>query len=132
VGLLFEAQSTATVGGEYFRDHSRETRLTIPKVTIIGTIIRSRGRFFPLNATIVPRAVRQLQRVSISNVQNAAMFIEDDELVDWLRILGSFRLDRVDVETVPTLGYVAVVPRRSPPRDPTAFPSVSGVIQAVA
>lgn len=127
VGLLFGAKNILTVGADYFRDHSRDSRLTITDVTTVGAAVRRTGRFFPLNSPIVVGVVSEPQRVPISNFQNVAFFLEDEfDVIRWLRLLGSFRVDRIDVDTVPTPGYNPRVPNGNPPLEPETFPSPDG------
>jgi hemoglobin/transferrin/lactoferrin receptor protein len=129
VGLLVAAKNVVTVGMDFFRDHSRDTRTTMTRVAIIGQgdRVTGRARFFPTPSVIVPGSVSQPQRVPISNFRDYAFFVEDEfELNRWLRLLGSFRVDRINVETVPTPGYVPRIPSGDPPFDPTTFPSSAG------
>jgi outer membrane receptor protein involved in Fe transport len=129
VGFLFAARNVLTVGMDYFRDHSRDTRATLTDVTLIGTAIRTTGRFFPRNFPIVTGSVSRPQRVPISNFENVAFFAEDEyDANRWLRLLGSFRVDRIGVDTSPTPGYSAVIPSTNPPLDPETFPPVNGLI----
>lgn len=127
VSLLLWAKNLLTSGVDYFRDHSRDSRLTITDVTTIGAANRRTGRFFPLHSPIVVGALSEPQRVPIANFQNVAFFLEDEfDVIGWLRILGSFRVDRIDVDTVPTRGYNPRIPRGVPPLDPATFPSPDG------
>lgn len=128
VSLLFGTKNRLTTGVDYFRDHSRDSRLTRVDVTIIGAGNRATGTFFPLNAPIVTGAVSHPQRVPIANFQNMALFLEDEyDPVWWLRVMGSLRIDRIDVDTVPTPGYEPRIPNSDPPLDPSTFPSPLGV-----
>jgi hemoglobin/transferrin/lactoferrin receptor protein len=129
VGLLLAARNITTIGVDYFRDHSRDTRLTITDVTLIGVANRVTGRFFPRNFPLVTGSVSQPQRVPISNFQDIAFFVEDEfDVRPWLRLLGSLRVDRIDVDTERTPGYVARLPNASPPLDPKTFPPAGGIV----
>lgn len=128
VGLLLGLKNMLTLGVDYFRDHSRDSRFTLVDVTIIGAANRETGAFFPLNAPVVTGVVGHPQRVPISNFQNVAFFAEDEfDIFRWMRILGSIRVDRISVETVPTPGYEPRIPVSDPPLDPSAFPAPSGI-----
>lgn len=129
VGLLIAGRNVITLGMDFFRDHSRDTRTTRTRVEIIGQgdRVTRRARFFSTPSVIVPSAISQPQRVPIANFRDAAFFVEDElEVSRWLRLLGSFRVDRIKVETLPTVGYVPRIPSADPPFDPKTFPAAEG------
>ncbi|MEM2591090.1 MAG: TonB-dependent receptor [Thermofilaceae archaeon] len=111
--FLFKTRNVLTTGVSYFRDHSRDSRVTITSVTIVGAVTRppSPPRFFPLNVPIVRGAVSFPQRVPISNFQNVGLFLQDEhDMTRWLRLIGGLRIDRFDVDTRPTPGYDPLLP----------------------
>lgn len=130
--FLLKSKSVLTAGLSYFRDHSRDSRVNVTSVTIVGAATRPPGpvNFFPLNVPIVRGAVSSPQRVPISNLQNIGVFVQQEhDLTRWVRVIGGVRLDRFDVDTRPTPGYDPFLPGihdATPKIDLSALPNPKG------
>lgn len=131
--VLVTPRNLLTVGTSLFRDHNKDFRLVRVDVTTIGALGRPPAppQFFPLNVPIVRGAVSQTPRVPISNFQNLALFLQDEqELGRSIRLVGSVRVDRFDIDSVRTMGYDPQAPElvdADPPLDPTSIPPIDGI-----
>lgn len=132
-GFLWGAKQVTNVGVSHFRDHSRDTQFAVTDVTIIGNILRlpnATRRFFPVRVPVAVDALSFPVRVPVANYQNVGVFVEHEaEVARWMRVLAGFRVDRFDIESVPTPGYDPVLPGledADPPFDFTTLPPASG------
>ena len=130
--FLLGTKNLLTAGSSLFRDHSKDFRQTEVGVKIIGLLTRQPPiRFFPLNATIVQGVFSFEQRVPISNFQNFAIFVQDEhELTPSIRLIGSLRIDRFDIDSRRTPNYnpsPAALQSADPPIDPATVPPVGGI-----
>ncbi|MBI4469158.1 MAG: TonB-dependent receptor [Acidobacteria bacterium] len=133
VNFLISSKNILTVGTSLFRDHSKDSRYVVTDVTTIGKIGRPPlpPTFFPFHEVIVKDNVSTAPRVPISNFQNTAVFFQDEHEVNrWLRLIGSLRIDRFDLGSVDTPGYIPQVPDvadANPPIDPSTVPPSTAI-----
>lgn len=131
--FLLGTKNLLTAGSSLFYDHSKDFRQVIVDVTQLGLLTRPPRpvRFISLPAAIVRGAASFEQRVPISNFQNLAFFVQDEhELSAALRVIGSLRVDRFDIDSRQTPNYNPR-PRRlgcaRPPVDPGTVPPIEGI-----
>jgi outer membrane receptor protein involved in Fe transport len=131
--VLLTPKNLLTAGTSLFRDHNKDFRFVVADVTTIGALGRPPAppQFFPLHVPVVRGAISQTPRVPISNFQNFAVFFQDEhELTRSARVVGSLRVDRFDIDMVPTPNYNPVAPELAdadPPLDPASVPPVGGI-----
>jgi hemoglobin/transferrin/lactoferrin receptor protein len=131
--FLLGTKNLLTAGSSLFRDHSKDARQIVVDVTTIGALTRPprAPRFFPLNNPIVVGAVSFEQRVPISNFRNFAIFLQDEqELTPAIRLIGSLRIDRFDIDSQETPNYNPRPPDLAdadPPVDLSTVPPPSGI-----
>jgi len=130
--FLISKRNLLTAGASYFYDHSRDSRVSRSEVAIIGFASRPPAppQLIPQNIALGPPSVTFPQRVPKSNFKNLGVFIQDEyDVTRRLRIIGGLRVDRFDVETLPTPGYnplLAGIDRATPPIDLSKLPSANG------
>src|SRR5262245_6923784 len=130
--FLIEGRNILTAGASYFYDHSRDSRESRSEVAIIGFATRppTPPRLIPQNIALGPPSVTFPQRVPKSDFKNLGFFIQDEfDVTRRLRIIGGLRVDRFDIETLPTPGYnplLTGIDRATPPIDLSKLPSASG------
>lgn len=131
--FLLSSKNLLIAGSSLFRDHSKDFRQVVVDVTTIGALTRPPlpPRFFPLNNPVVVGAVSFGRRVPISNFQNLAVFLQDEhELSRSLRLNGSLRIDRFDIDARPTPNYNPRPPELTdadPPIDLSTVPPAQGI-----
>ncbi|MCI0388107.1 MAG: TonB-dependent receptor [Acidobacteria bacterium] len=130
--FLINGRNILTAGASYFYDHSRDSRVSRSEVAIVGFATRPPAppQLIPQNIALGPPSVTFPQRVPKSNFKNLGVFVQDEyEVTRRLRLIGGLRLDRLDIETLPTPGYNPLLPgidRATPPIDLSTLPAVSG------
>ncbi len=130
--FLIKGRNIVTAGASYFYDHSRDSRESRSEAAIIGFATRPPAppRLIPQNIALGPPSVTFPQRVPKSNFKNLGVFVQDEyDVTRRLRIIGGLRVDRFDIETLPTPGYNPLLPgidRATPPIDLSKLPSVDG------
>ncbi len=131
--FLLGTKNVLTVGSSLFRDHNKDFRETVVSVRLVGAIGRPPlpPDFFPLDAPIVEGAVSHDLRLPISNFQNFAVFFQDEhEVSHSIRLIGSLRVDRFDIDARKTPLYNPRPPElesADPPLDLSTVPPVDGI-----
>ena len=130
--FLLHKRNVLTAGASYFYDHSRDSRVSRSEASIIGFATRPPAppRFIPQVIALGPPSVSFPQRVPKSNFKNLGLFLQNEyDVTPRLRLIGGLRVDRFDVDTLPTPGYNPLLPgidRATPAIDLTKLPSVNG------
>jgi outer membrane receptor protein involved in Fe transport len=131
--FLLGTKNLLTTGSSLFRDHSRDFRQVVVDVTQLGLLTRPPRpiRFIPLPSAVVSDASSFEQRVPIANFRNIALFIQDEhELSAAVRLIGSLRIDRFDIDSRETPNYNPR-PRQlgcaNPPIDLATVPPSEGI-----
>jgi outer membrane receptor protein involved in Fe transport len=129
--FLIEGRNILTAGTSFFRDHSRDSRLSRTRITLVGSALRPPAppTFIPIGVQIADTGNTFPQRVPTSNFDNFGFFLQDELNVNrWLRLIGGLRVDRFRVETFPTPGYnpLTGITGANPPIDTSKLPSATG------
>ncbi|HKQ80335.1 MAG TPA: TonB-dependent receptor [Blastocatellia bacterium] len=130
--FLIKGRNILTAGASYFYDHSRDSRESRSEAAIIGFATRppTPPRLIPQNIALGPPSITFPQRVPKSDFKNLGFFVQNElDVTRRLRIIGGLRVDRFDIETLPTPGYNPLLPgidRATPPIDLSNLPSASG------
>lgn len=129
--FLYKGRNILTTGTSFFRDHSRDSRVSRTRVNLIGAALVPPApptliSFFQTVAdtTTFP------QRVPKSNFDNFGFFVQDElDVTKRLRIIGGLRVDRFNVATLNTPGYNPLLPgltTATPAIDVSKLPNVNG------
>jgi outer membrane receptor protein involved in Fe transport len=130
--FLLHKRNALTAGASYFYDHSRDSRVSRSEASIIGFATRPPAppRLIPQNIPLGPPSVTFPQRVPKSNFKNLGLFLQNEyDVTPRVRLIGGLRVDRFDVETLPTPGYnplLTGIDRATPAIDLSKLPSVNG------
>ncbi len=129
--FLFAKRNLLTAGTSFFRDHSRDSRMSRTRVTLVGAALvpPAPPLFIPIGVTVADTTTFP-QRVPKSNFDNYGFFVQDElDVTKRLRIIGGLRVDRFNVETLATPGYNPLLPglaQATPAIDLSKLPSVTG------
>jgi outer membrane receptor protein involved in Fe transport len=130
--FLIKGRNILTAGASYFYDHSRDSRVSRSEAAIIGFATRPPAppRLIPQNIALGPPSLTFPQRVPKSNFKNLGLFVQDEyDLMSWLRLVGGLRVDRFDIDTLPTPGYNPLLPgidQATPSIDLSRLPNPNG------
>lgn len=106
--LVPASRHVVTMGGSFFLDHSRDSRVSRSAASIIAFATRppSPPRLIPQSISLGPATTTFPQRVPISNYRNLALFVQDEyNVTGRLRLVSALRADGFGITGVPTPGY---------------------------
>ncbi len=127
----FAKRNILTAGTSFFRDHSRDSRVSRTRVNLAGAALipPAPPTFIPIGVLLADTTSFP-QRVPKSNFDNYGFFVQDEvDVTKRLRIIGGLRVDRFNVESLNTPGYnpvLAGLTTATPAVDLSKLPSVNG------
>jgi len=128
--FLMKGRNILTAGTSFFRDHSRDSRVSRTRVNLVGAVLRP-----PAPQTFIPIGVQVAdtttfpQRVPKANFDDFGVFFQDELNVNqWFRVIGGLRVDHFRVKTFPTPGFDPLlgVTGANPAIDTSSLPSPAG------
>jgi len=131
--FLVSPTNVLTAGVTFFRDRSEDERTTVTQTSLLGNVsLGPRGpqpSVFPQPVPPRQPVVAHPVRVPDASFSDFAFFAQDEwDLAPRVRLVGSLRIDRYNVNTDPTPGYVIdpLLRGANPPIDPASFPDING------
>jgi hemoglobin/transferrin/lactoferrin receptor protein len=130
--FLLSSRNILTAGASWFYDHSRDSRISRADAGIIGFATRAPAppTFIPVpRIPFGPPATTFPQRVPVAKFKNLGLFVQDEYDVNrWLRFVGGLRVDRFDINTANTPGYLPLtgIADATPTVDASKLPSATG------
>ncbi|MBI3426642.1 MAG: TonB-dependent receptor, partial [Acidobacteria bacterium] len=109
--FLIRGRDILTAGTSFFRDHSRDSRVSRTRVTLLGAALvpPAPPLFIPIGVTVADTTSFP-QRVPKSNFDNYGAFVQNElDVTKRFRLIGGLRVDRFNVATLPTPGYNPVL-----------------------
>lgn len=129
--FLIKGRNILTTGTSFFRDHSRDSRVSRTRVTLVGAALvpPAPPRLIPIGQQVADTTTFP-QRVPKSNFDNYGFFAQDElDVTRRIRLIGGVRVDRFNIATLPTPGYDPLLPgltTATPAINLATLPSANG------